>query len=311
MSGVQPFIRATCNPDARSWVRDLVKPYLLPDGYSNPDISGSISHLLIDDASFFFTDKPSSETLDFTYISADVWDNPKLLQNNPAYLRGLKGLPHVERDRFLGKKGFGGNWNTKLTTGDFFKSSWFQYVDPHEVPQLQNVIRFWDLSGGKAIAKGDWTVGAKLGISICGNISSAYSMSVYILDILRERKPPPLINQLILSTSSLDGRVCKVRWEMEPGASGVRDSSTLQSILSGFDARGIRSTSSKYSRWSALSSAVEAGNVFIVRAKWNQEFTTELENLPSVDHDDQADASSSAYLALCSPSGISSGKYSY
>lgn len=316
MCGIDPFIRATCNPDSTSWVRNLLDPYLLEDGYSNPLMSGVVKSLQIDDGNFYFPDvdceqnvhnSQRSRLMTFSYISADVWDNPALLQNSPNYLLALESLPKVQRERFLGKRGYGGNWNIKPTGGKIFSSDWFNIIYSSQVPQFKNIVRFWDLSSGRAIKDGDWTVGIKMGIALDASGLSTF----YVLDIQRFRHPPALANQMISAIAKSDGVHVKVRWEIEPGSSGVRDSSTIQSYLSGFDARGIRSSLSKYTRWSIASSPVESGNVFLIDAQWNKTFLSELEDLPTGDHDDQADAFSSAYLFLSSPSGISSSKYDY
>lgn len=46
VSGVKPFIRGTCNPDADSWVAELVQWYLDDDGYPDQQKSGIIRYFM-------------------------------------------------------------------------------------------------------------------------------------------------------------------------------------------------------------------------------------------------------------------------
>jgi len=61
-------------------------------------------------------------------------------------------------------------------------------------------------------------------------------------------------------------------------------------------------TGDKYTRALAMSSAAEAGNVKLVRGRWNKDFVEELEQAgpdPKLyDHDDQWDAGASAFNYL-------------
>lgn len=46
-SGVAPYVRATCNPDADSWVADFIKWWITPEtGYPIPERSGVIRYMV-------------------------------------------------------------------------------------------------------------------------------------------------------------------------------------------------------------------------------------------------------------------------
>lgn len=90
----------------------------------------------------------------------------------------------------------------------------------------------------------------------------------------------------------------QVRWQIEPGASGVRDSANLQTLLAGFDARGVTELRDKVSRAMPLSSGFESGTIQFCYGEWNQVFINELVNFPDGEHDDIVDAATGAYNCL-------------
>lgn len=143
--GVKPYIRATCNPDASSWVADWISWWINPDtGYPIPERSGVVrwfcrdgDHLLwadVPDASRWsdkngdWFDRPARAIpKSFTFIPARLEDNPALMKADPGYLANLMALPEVEKERL-----YGGNWKIVRTEGEwppeyFFGDIWFDY----------------------------------------------------------------------------------------------------------------------------------------------------------------------------------------
>ncbi|MEG7747619.1 terminase family protein, partial [Listeria monocytogenes] len=59
----------------------------------------------------------------FTFIPANVDDNPINLRKNPDYISTLHSLKGVERDRLLY-----GNWRVQ-ESGKIFKLEWFQFYN--------------------------------------------------------------------------------------------------------------------------------------------------------------------------------------
>jgi len=58
-------------------------------------------------------------------------------------------------------------------------------------------------------------------------------------------------------------------------------------------------TGSKVTRFSGFSAQAEAGNVFVLRGKWNDRWFSELENFPpETGHDDDADSTAQAFNFL-------------
>lgn len=119
--GVRPYVRATCNPDADSWVADLVRWWVDPQtGYAIPERSGVVRYFVrvggelhwaatADDLRREF---PDSVPKSFTFIAASLEDNPALTSRDPGYMGNLLSLPSVDRERLLR-----GNWRIRSQDG--------------------------------------------------------------------------------------------------------------------------------------------------------------------------------------------------
>lgn len=113
--GVRPYIRATTNPDASSWVKKFLAPWL--DG-SHPAAaeSGEIRWMVrVDGKILWATTRaelveryPTLNPKSCTFVRASVFDNRILLAKDPGYLANLQALPPVEQARLLR-----GDWNVR------------------------------------------------------------------------------------------------------------------------------------------------------------------------------------------------------
>jgi predicted phage terminase large subunit-like protein len=296
--GVKPYIRATCNPDADSWVKELIAPYLCDDGYVNLDEVGKIKHFIIEDEQFKFVDEHYRDRLglppkSFTYINADVWDNAALLEKDPGYLQNLMAQSAVDRDRFLGIKGRGGNWNARAAAGKVFKSEWLPIVDAVEFPYGTKFLRFWDRAATLAEHRGDdpdWTVGIKLALLPDGD--------VVVMDVIVQRVSPDGGDRLITETAHFDGMITTVGWFQDPGQAGVYQSQAMRKKLKGFSTQAVTCQLNKFQRAKPFSAACEHGEVKLLKGQWNQGFICELVGFPDAPHDDQVDAASGGYNTL-------------
>jgi len=293
MSGVRGYVRATCNPDADSWVAEFIDWWIADDGYADLSKAGKLRWLLrrgdvkkwYDTKREALEDNPEADEGDpksVTFIPASVYDNKALLQKDPAYLSNLKALGSVERERLLGDAERGGNWHIKAG-GTLFKREWFQII-PQAPEKMMGVCRFWDKAATEpAPGKNpDWTVGAKVGFK---------DGQWFILDVHRFQKSSFHVEQLIKQDAIMDGFECQIRMEEEGGSAGKDNiSSYARNVLPGFDFDGIRSTGSKTVRAQPLARAAEAGNVFLVQGEWNKDFLDEAESFSETcEHDDQID----------------------
>jgi predicted phage terminase large subunit-like protein len=304
-SNASTQIMATMNPDASSWVRSLVSPWIASDGYIHPQKNGKTFYFTVEHDGFVWVDASwrdmnAQPPISISYFSADIWDNPALLQSDPGYLSNLMSQSFLDRERFLGIKGRGGNWNIKAVAGTIFKSQWFHYVSSFVPIAGDRMIRFWDFAA-TVTSSSDYTVGCLI---------AKRQDRFFVIDVTRYRLPPAEVNKLVVDVARADGQSVGVRWQLDPGSAGVRDSALMQNLLSGLDARPATEMRDKVSRALPLSAAFESGAIAIVQSAWNQNFITELENFPDGSHDDQVDASTGAYNCL-STFSTSSGNYRF
>jgi hypothetical protein len=132
-SGVPGYIRATCNPDADSWVRRLIDWWIGEDGYPVAERSGVLRWFVRLDDAFIWGDsreeileKYGADQLpkSLTFIPSKLQDNQALMKKDPSYLASLRALSRVDRMRLEG-----GNWNVRATAGMLFQREWFQVID--------------------------------------------------------------------------------------------------------------------------------------------------------------------------------------
>jgi predicted phage terminase large subunit-like protein len=313
LSDADTQIVCTMNPDADSWVAKLVAPWIADDGYVDLELNGKVFWFTIDDGEIKWVDKTWRDSnnqppISIAYFSADVWDNPILLESDPNYLSALQSQSLVDRERFLGIKGRGGNWKVRPVAGKVFRAEWFKIVDRVPVGIIKTV-RFWDFASTAKENKGDdpdWTAGVRLGL--------LPENRVIVLDVVRFQGTPETVNRRLIETTRSDGPSCPQRWQRDPGQAGVHQDYTLRSLLTGYDAMGVLIYQSKYERAKPGSRAAELGKIDLLEGSWNQDFTVELSGAPDGDHDDQMDGFSGAYNELINPvEGIKSpqGRVNY
>ncbi len=228
---------------------------------------------------------------DRVFIPAGLKDNTKL--DVDSYLQSLSNLDPVTKRQLLD-----GDW-TARESGGKFKREWFEIKDV--LPAGCRAVRFWDLAGTKP-TKGrdpDYTAGV-----LMAERDGVY----YIVDVQRMRGTPQEVEQLVKTTAEVDIQAfpaLETCMEREPGSSGVNVADRYaRDVLKGFTFYAIKSTGDKELRANPLSSACEAGNVKLMRARWLLPFLDELEAFPNGSHDDQVDAASGAFTRLSKPRGF-------
>lgn len=292
--GVIPRTRATCNPDADSWVKKLLAPWV-DDTYPIPAESGEIRWFIRDGTALNWL-KPGQrhpEATSVTFIAATIYDNKIFMQADPGYITRLKALSLVERRRLLY-----GDWNIR-TAGNKFKRQWFEIVDAAP-PQEERVktVRRWDLAASEpseSYRDPDYTAGVK----VCKTGDGTF----YVEHVAHDRLTPGKVENLVCATAQQDGRGVAVRIEQEPGSSGVSVIDRYVTLLQGYDIAGVKSTGSKEVRADPVSAQCEAHKVKLVRGHWNDGFLNELEAFPTKGvHDDRVDGFCGAMDDLFGPS---------
>lgn len=295
MCGVRPYIRATCNPDADSWVAEFISWWIDQEtGLPITERAGVVRWFIrINDALIWADDPaeleakhPGIPPKSATFIPAKLTDNAALMAADPGYMANLLALPKVERERLLG-----GNWKIRAAAGLLFKRSWVRVVDAP--PTDLRIVRGWDLAGTPKTEGNDpdWTAGTKIGVS--------RSTGRYIvLHHVRDRDTPHKVEALIANTASQDGREVEISLPQDPGQAGKAQVATLIKMLARYTARSSPETGDKATRFGPFSAQCEAGNVDVLRGAWNDEWFTNLEAFPDAAHDDDADSTARAFNVL-------------
>jgi predicted phage terminase large subunit-like protein len=102
-------------------------------------------------------------------------------------------------------------------------------------------------------------------------------------------------DDLILRTTIADGREATCRLPQDPAQAGRSQAKYLLKMLHGFKVSIHMPSGSKIVRAEALVSQINHGNVYMVKAKWNNEVLDEMRMFPMGRHDDVVDAVVDAY----------------
>jgi predicted phage terminase large subunit-like protein len=178
--------------------------------------------------------------------------------------------------------------------GSMFKRERLRVITEKELPAdgAFTECRGWDAAATEA-AQGkdpDWTVGAKV---------RRYATGLYVvMHVVRGRFGPHAGDTTMRSTAVADGQACRQREEQEPGSAGKRVIAAHTLLLAGFDYKGEHSTGAKTVRATPFATQVDAGNVCLLAGPWNQAYIDELLLFPNGRHDDQVDASGTAFNEL-------------
>lgn len=297
--GVKPYIRATTNPDADSWVREFIAWWIDQEtGFPIPERSGVIRWFVRVNDTLVWADTPEelrarfgadAEPKSVTFISAKLDDNKILLAKDPGYRANLMAQSAVERARLLG-----GNWKVRPAAGLYFQRSWVRVVDA--APADLDITRGWDLAATEKTADNDpdSTASIKLGRSrSTGRFIILHRSSMQV--------GPHKVEKALKNTASADGRHVVIRLPQDPGQAGKSQAQSLVSMLAGYTVRTARPTGEKSVRFSPFSAQCEAGNVDVLRGPWNDELFDALEAFPEAAHDDDVDACSEAFGHFVTP----------
>lgn len=298
-SGVKPRIRATCNPDPDSWVKRLIRWWLDEDGrFPIPERSGKVRWFIRMNNDLIWANSaaelhntygngPEIQPKSLTFIAAKLEDNLILMQKDPAYLGNLLALNRVDRARLKD-----GDWNARASEGSLFRREWFPMVDAVPAAPSQ-MIRFWDRAASKISETNkdpDWTRGLKLYKYPDGTFC--------IVDLRSARDTPGQIETLVKNVAGHDSYSVQIMSQQDPGSAGVSEAQHFTRMLAGYPVRVETMSKDKITRSKAVSAQAEAGNIKVLRAAWNEELFTELENFPDGAHDDIVDCLSGAFNAL-------------
>jgi predicted phage terminase large subunit-like protein len=301
--GFRPCIRATCNPDPDSWVRDFIDWWIGADGYPVKERAGRVRYFIRINDAFIWANTADELVKQYgrdtipksvCFIPARLEDNKILMEKDPSYLGTLLALNRVDRMRLRE-----GNWNVRAEAGMLFQRQWFRLVDA--IPSgFTQVVRFWDRAATRPSESNkdpDWTRGLKL---------YKYPDGKWVVgDLVSMRDTPGQVANFIKTVAANDTRVVKVVANQDPGSAGVLEAEHFTKMLVGYNVKTYvvprdqtTGKRDKVTRAKPVSAQCEAGNVWVLRAPWNDAFFGELENFPEGAHDDIVDSLSGAFNDL-------------
>jgi len=173
--------------------------------------------------------------------------------------------------------------------GNRFKRAWFPIVDA--APARAKRGRYWDLAATEG--GGKRTAGVQMAVA---------GRDIYIEDVTVGQWASGRRNKTMRQTAELDeirlGHKTPIWVEQEPGSSGVDAIKAIIGFMAGFPIHADRPTGNKDVRLEPFAAQAEAGNVRLVRGKWNAGYIEEMCAVPNGKFRDQADATAGAYARL-------------
>lgn len=307
-SGIRPYIRATCNPDADSWVADFISWWIDPKtGYPIPERSGVIRYMVhINDIVHWFDTE--EEGIDFakqngldkqkaersvksvTFIASTLQDNKILMENDPGYLANLLALTEVEKERLLN-----GNWKIKPSAGSYFKRTQIGDILTSIPDDIIAICRGWDLAATDENENKEaaYTAGVLIAKRACGRF--------LVLDVVNRQLKAGDVRKLVLTTAKADNakyrKYCTVRQRLpqDPGQAGKEQAGSYINMMAGYNVVTRPESGSKESRAEPMAAQWQQGFFDVMEGEWNEEYFNQLESFPESKFKDMVDAGSSAF----------------
>lgn len=299
--GVKPYVRATCNPDADSWVANFINWWIDQDtGYPIKERSGVKRYFTKagdettwGDSAEEVSEKSGVDPIlckSVTFIASSIMDNKALLKVDPSYLASLNALSYVERERLLN-----GNWKIKPAAGLYFPRD--KAVIVHSIPdKIVSIARAWDLAAteiNSTVKDPDRTCGVLMGRMRNGGY--------IILDGKRAAMNSADVRKLVLNTARQDFTVYKNRTisiPQDPGQAGKDQAASYCRLLAGYNLKSGVVSGNKIVRADPFSAQWQNGNVYILDGEWVPRFLDEMDGFPELLHDDYVDATSDAFRCV-------------
>lgn len=265
-------VRATSNPggDGHEWVRQRWGAWL---GEEPTAQSGAIRYYRKDDDVETQTVADDPDGLSRQFIAANVFDNPTLLKNDPAYVQRLKALSLIERERLLG-----GNWAIG-PRGNVFRREWFRVVE--RAPEGLRWARYWDLAASVKTSA-DYTA--------CVAVAQGTDGTLYLRDMIRGKWEWPDQERILVQTMLAEPKTIH---GIEKALHGLAATQALlrKRELAHITITGVDVDRDKLSRALPLSARAEQGKVALVQGPWIGAFLNEVSAFSGdgKTHDDQVD----------------------
>lgn len=307
-SKIRPYVRATCNPDADSWVAGFISWWINPEtGYAIPERSGKIRYMARVNEEIVWGDT-KAEVLEIansmdvsvpieeediksvSFVPSTIFDNQVLMKADPGYMANLKALSIVERERLLY-----GNWKIKAAKGLFFPRSALPELLTDIPNDVVRWVRGWDLAATDTDEGGDpaYTASVLLGKRKNGR----YVIADATNSRLKAEKVRTLVKQCAVADKAKYKRV-RIRMSIDPGQAGKEQSQSYIKMLSGFSISTVKESGTKEARAEPFAAQWQAGNVDVVAGPWTEALLGQYESFPESKFKDMVDAGSNAFNEL-------------
>lgn len=306
--GIKPYVRASTNPDADSWVASFIAWWIDQDtGYAIPERSGKIRYMARINEEIVWGDTPdeviqAADEADYdvkitkddiksvSFVASNVYDNQVLLKANPGYLSNLKAQSIVERERLLF-----GNWKIKAAKGLFFPRSALPELLDHVPDDVVRWVRGWDLAATDTDEGGDpaYTASVLIGKRRDGR----YVIADATNHRYKAEKVRALVKQCAISDKAKFKRV-RIRMSIDPGQAGKEQSQSYVKMLAGFSVSMVKESGTKEARAEPFAAQWQAGNVDVVAGPWTEALLGQYEAFPESKFKDMVDAGSNAFNEL-------------
>ena len=251
--GVPPYVRATCNPDADSWVAEFIAWWIDQEtGFPIAERAGVLRWFVRVNDGLIWADQPQDLATfvdpdgqpippkSVTFIPTKLSDNLALTAADPGYIANLMALPLVQRERLLG-----GNWKIREAAGLLFNRDWVTIID--EPPPNLEIIRGWDFAATEKTATNDpdATSSTKIGRTPNGRI--------VVLDNTNIMQGPAGVERHLLAMARRDGIGVMQSMPQDPGAAGKSQAAAYTKLLVGFYPKSSVESGSKVTRFQPFS----------------------------------------------------------
>jgi predicted phage terminase large subunit-like protein len=222
------------------------------------------------------------------------WSDPRTKDGDLLCPRLFDEGQVCSMEKSLGSYGAAGQLQQRPVprAGGMFQRDWFtQFVDASPAPARR--VRYWDRAA--TAGGGCYTCGVLL--------ARTDDARYYVENIVRGQWSSRQRDQVMLQTAQADrakyGELQPYIFiEREGGSSGKDSVCATAQLFDGFPISSDLPTGSKEARAEPFAAQCEAGNVFLVRGPWNEEYIEELCLFPMGTYSDQVDASSGAHNRL-------------
>lgn len=201
----------------------------------------------------------------------------------------------LEMHTDLGSYGYAGQvgQDPRPREGGMFQRDWFEIVEVAPAGGTISV-RGWDFAGTsefeakKQSSNPAYTAGVKM-----KSVNGVF----YIEHVIRFRGSPGAVRKSLLNMASQDGTDVLVDGPQDPGQAGKAQAQDFAAYLAGYNVRFSPESGDKVLRAEPFSAQCEAGNVKLIRGKWNDDYLDESEFFPN-GFKDQIDAAARAFRRL-------------